>query len=77
MGKGLLKNTYNCPMNRDNRVGIDCGSEGWVGQESAMGENWDNSNRTTIKKEYIPYNLTYKWKLINKTNKQAKYNQRH
>ena len=23
------------------------------------------------------YDLTYKWKLINKTNKQAKYNQRH
>ena len=25
----------------------------------------------------IPYDLTYKWKLINKTSKQAKYNQRH
>ena len=25
----------------------------------------------------IPYYLTYKWNLINKTNKQAKYNQRH
>ena len=25
----------------------------------------------------IPYNLNYKWNLINKTNKQAKYNQRH
>ena len=25
----------------------------------------------------IPYDLTYKWNLINKTNKQAKYNQRH
>ena len=25
----------------------------------------------------IPYDLTYRWKLINKTNKQAKYNQRH
>ena len=25
----------------------------------------------------IPYNLTYKWNLVNKTNKQAKYNQRH
>ena len=24
----------------------------------------------------IPYDLTYKWNLINKTNKQAKYNQR-
>ena len=25
----------------------------------------------------IPYDLTCKWNLINKTNKQAKYNQRH
>ena len=25
----------------------------------------------------IPYDLTYKWNLINKANKQAKYNQRH
>ena len=25
----------------------------------------------------IPCDLTYKWNLINKTNKQAKYNQRH
>ena len=25
----------------------------------------------------IPYDLTFKGKLINKTNKQAKYNQRH
>ena len=25
----------------------------------------------------IPYDLTFKWNLINKTNKQAKYNQRH
>ena len=25
----------------------------------------------------IPYDLTYKWNLINKGNKQAKYKQRH
>ena len=25
----------------------------------------------------IPYDLTFNWNLINKTNKQAKYNQRH
>ena len=25
----------------------------------------------------IPYDLTYKWKLVNKTNKQAKHSQRH
>ena len=28
-------------------------------------------------KGQIPYDLTYKWNLTNKTNKQAKYNQRH
>ena len=28
-------------------------------------------------KRQTPYDLTYKWNLINKTNKQAKYNQRH
>ena len=26
---------------------------------------------------HMPYDLTYKWNLINKTNKQGKYNQRH
>ena len=25
----------------------------------------------------IPYDLTFNWNLINKTNKQTKYNQRH
>ena len=25
----------------------------------------------------MPHDLTYKWNLINKTNKEAKYNQRH
>ena len=28
-------------------------------------------------KRQIPYDLTFNWNLINKTNKQAKYNQRH
>ena len=28
-------------------------------------------------KRQIPYDLTYKWNLINKTNKQANYNQRY
>ena len=28
-------------------------------------------------KRQIPYDLTYKWNLINKTNKWAKYNQKH
>ena len=40
-------------MDMDNRVGIDCGSEGWAGQWRAIGKNRDNCNRkmgtTTIK----------------------------
>ena len=32
---------------------------------------WPGSERR------IPYDLTYKWKLVSKTNKQAKNNQRH
>ena len=39
-------------MDMDNRVGIDCGNGRWVWQRRAMGENWDNCNRTTIEKEY-------------------------
>ena len=31
----------------------------------------------TLNERQMPYDLTYKWNLINKTNKQAKYNQRH
>ena len=38
----------------------------WVELESIM-----------LSEIQIPYNLTYKWSLINKMNKQAKYNQRH
>ena len=30
-----------------------------------------------VGKRQIPYDLTYKWNLINKTNKPAKQNQRH
>ena len=30
-----------------------------------------------VKDKYHTYDLTFKWNLINKTNKQAKYNQRH
>ena len=35
----------------DNRVGTDWVSGVWGGQGRATGENWDNSNWTTIKKE--------------------------
>ena len=38
----------------------------WVYLESVM-----------LSKRKIPYDLTYKWNLINKTNKQAKYKQIH
>ena len=41
-----------------------------------MGEQYAKWNKSSGKRE-IPYDLTYKWNLINKTNKQAKYNQRH
>ena len=34
---------------------------------------WNKSGGET----QIPYDLTYMWNLINKTSKQAKYNQRH
>ena len=29
--KSISKNTYECPMDMGNRVGIDCVSGGWVG----------------------------------------------
>ena len=40
------------------------------------GEHYAKSNKPSGEKE-IPHDLTYKWNLINKTNKQTKYNQRH
>ena len=40
------------------------------------GEHYAKWNKLGSEKQ-IPYDLTYKWNLINKTNKQAKYNQRH
>ena len=36
----------------------------------AKGNNSDNERQ-------IPYDLTYKWNLINRINRQAKYNLRH
>ena len=39
------------------------------------GEHYANWNKPGSERQ-IPYDLTYKWHLINKTNKQAKYNQR-
>ena len=43
----------------------------WMELESIMLRNEPGSERQ------IPYDLTFKWNLINKMNKQAKYNQRH
>ena len=40
------------------------------------GEHYCKGNKPGGERQ-IPYALTYKWNLINKTNKQAKYNQRH
>ena len=43
---------------------------------NGSGEHYAKWNKPGDKRQ-IPYELTYKWNLINKTNKQAKYNQRH
>ena len=40
------------------------------------GEHYVKLNKPGDERQ-IPYDLTYKWNVINKTNKQAKYNQRH
>ena len=36
-------------MDMDNGVGTDCGRGGVGWMEESKGENWDNSNRITIK----------------------------
>ena len=46
------------------------------GSMDGTGEHYAKLNKPGGERE-IPYNLTCKWNLINKTNKQAKYNQRH
>ena len=40
------------------------------------GEHYAKWNKPGGKRQ-IPYDFTFKWNLINKTNKQSKYNQRH
>ena len=40
------------------------------------GEHYAKWNKPGGERQ-IPYDLTYKWSLINNTNKQTKYNQRH
>ena len=45
----------------------------------SMNGNWEHYAKWNKpdSKGQIPYDLTFKWNLINKTNKQAKQNQRH
>ena len=43
---------------------------------NGSGEHYAKRNKPADKRQ-IQYDLTYKWNLINNTNKQAKYNQRH
>ena len=61
-------------MDKDNRVGSDCGSwgVGWAGQERAVEERWDNCNRTTIKKLKKNKCLGCTW-LQSKSNKASIY----
>ena len=40
------------------------------------GEHYAKWNKSGTERQ-IPCDLTYKWNLINKTNKQAKYNQKY
>ena len=48
-GRDYSKNMYERPMDRDNSVGIDCGSGGWAAWSRAKEENWDNYDIMTIK----------------------------
>ena len=43
---------------------------------NGTGEHYAKWNKAGGERQ-IPYDLTYKWNMIKKTNKQAKYNQRH
>ena len=45
-------------------------------QQHGPGKNYAKWYKPGSERQ-IPYDLTFKWNLINKTNKQAKYNQRH
>ena len=45
-------------------------------KKDGTGEHYGKWNKPGSERQ-IPYDLTYKWNLNNKTNKQAKYNQRH
>ena len=44
-GKGLPRNMYECPMDIENSVGIDCGSQGGMGGGGKREKNLDKCNR--------------------------------
>ena len=46
------------------------------GSMDGTGEHYAKLNKPGGERQ-IPYDLTFNWNIINKTNKQAKYNQRH
>ena len=49
----------------------------WDSKDAEItGEHYAKWNKPGGERQ-TPYDLTYKWNLINKKNKQAKYNQRH
>ena len=41
-----------------------------------MGKHYAQGNKSGGERQ-IPYDLNYEWNLVNKTNKQTKYNQKH
>ena len=62
--KGIL-----CSRNKEGAPTLSESMEG-------TGQHYAKQNKPGSKRQ-IPYNLTFNRNLINKTNKQAKYNQRH
>ena len=63
---------HNGILCRRKKEGAPTLTTAWMEWESIM-----LSEISQVVKKEIPYDFTYKWNLINKTNKQGKYNQRH
>ena len=64
-----LHNGILCSRNKEGTV-ILCGYMDGTGEHCAKWNKPDSERQ-------IPYDFTYKWNLINETNKWAKYNQRN
>ena len=64
-----LHNGILCSRKKEGAAALHCSMDG-------TGEHYAEWNKP-VSEIQIPYNLTCKWNLINKTNEQAKYNQRH